>query len=310
MRMKSLLAVAPLALALVAQPVWAQEADNTVAARIQSAAERLVQDSNPARLEVLKAHLDTMGLAYELQTFEGGNRQTGPMAGTNIVITFGEGARDIVMTAHYDAAVLRDGAFSHGVVDNAGGTLAMIEAAKSLQAYSNHLNHRMIVVLTDQEELGLIGAGKWLEQADKTRIAGVVNVDVAAYGRTVMFGLNNGEASRGLVRTLRTYCADTATDCEAFPVYPPSEDRVFSRAGIPVLSLGIQNAVGARQMWLAFNGGQDNGLREGFVPDVFQNIHTHEDKMDKLKSGDVAAFAAFLTGLIQRIATDTADKNP
>lgn len=310
MRMKSLLAVAPLALALVAQPVWGQEADNTVAARIQSAAERLVQDSNPARLEVLKAHLDTMGLAYELQTFEGGNRQTGPMAGTNIVITFGEGARDIVMTAHYDAAVLRDGAFSHGVVDNAGGTLAMIEAAKSLQAHSNHLNHRMIVVLTDQEELGLIGAGKWLEQADKTRIAGVVNVDVAAYGRTVMFGLNNGEASRGLVRTLRTYCADTATDCEAFPVYPPSEDRVFSRAGIPVLSLGIQNAVGARQMWLAFNGGQDNGLREGFVPDVFQNIHTHEDKMDKLKSDDVAAFAAFLTGLIQRIATDTADKNP
>lgn len=310
MRMKSLLAVAPLALALVAQPVWAQEADNTVAARIQSAAERLVQDSNPARLEVLKAHLDTMGLAYELQTFEGGNRQTGPMAGTNIVITFGEGARDIVMTAHYDAAVLRDGAFSHGVVDNAGGTLAMIEAAKSLQAHSNHLNHRMIVVLTDQEELGLIGAGKWLEQADKTRIAGVVNVDVAAYGRTVMFGLNNGEASRGLVRTLRTYCADTATDCEAFPVYPPSEDRVFSRAGIPVLSLGIQNAVGARQMWLAFNGGQDNGLREGFVPDVFQNIHTHEDKMDKLKSDDVAAFAAFLTGLIQRIATDAADKNP
>lgn len=310
MRMKSLLAVAPLALALVAQPVWGQEADNTVAARIQSAAERLVQDSNPARLEVLKAHLDTMGLAYELQTFEGGNRQTGPMAGTNIVITFGEGARDIVMTAHYDAAVLRDGAFSHGVVDNAGGTLAMIEAAKSLQAHSNHLNHRMIVVLTDQEELGLIGAGKWLEQADKTRIAGVVNVDVAAYGRTVMFGLNNGEASRGLVRTLRTYCADTATDCEAFPVYPPSEDRVFSRAGIPVLSLGIQNAVGARQMWLAFNGGQDNGLREGFVPDVFQNIHTHEDKMDKLKSDDVAAFAAFLTGLIQRIATDAADKNP
>lgn len=310
MRMKSLLAVAPLALALVAQPVWAQEADNTVAARIQSAAERLVQDSNPARLEVLKAHLDTMGLAYELQTFEGGNRQTGPMAGTNIVITFGEGARDIVMTAHYDAAVLRDGAFSHGVVDNAGGTLAMIEAAKSLQAHSNHLNHRMIVVLTDQEELGLIGAGKWLEQADKTRIAGVVNVDVAAYGRTVMFGLNNGEASRGLVRTLRTYCADTATDCEAFPVYPPSEDRVFSRAGIPVLSLGIQNAVGARQMWLAFNGGQDNGLREGFVPDVFQNIHTHEDKMDKLKSDDVAAFAEFLTGLVQRIATDTADKNP
>ncbi len=85
---------------------------------------------------------------------------------------------------------------------------------------------------------------------------------------------------------------------------------MFSRAGIPVLSLGIQNAVGARQMWLAFNGGQDNGLREGFVPDVFQNIHTHEDRMDKLKSDDVALFAEFLTGLVQRIAVDTSGKNP
>jgi len=63
-------------------------------------------------------------------------------------------------------------------------------------------------------------------------------------------------------------------------------------------------------MWLAFNGGQDNGLREGFVPDVFQNIHTHEDRMDKLKSDDVALFAEFLTGLVQRIAVDTSGKNP
>lgn len=310
MRMKLLFAVAPLALALVSQPVWAEDVADPVASRIQMAAGQLVQESNAARLEVLKSHLDSLDLAYDLHSFEGGNRQTGPMAGTNVVITFGEGERDIVMTAHYDAVVLRDGAFSHGVVDNAGGTLAVIEAARALKPQAAQLGYRIVVVLTDQEELGLIGAGKWLEQADRDRIAGVVNVDVAAYGRTVMFGLNNGEASRGLVRTLRTYCADTDTDCEAFPVYPPSEDRVFSRAGIPVLSLGIQNAVGARQMWLAFNGGEDNGLREGFVPDVFQNIHTHEDRMDKLKSDDVALFAEFLTGLIQRIAADTSGKNP
>lgn len=310
MSMKSLFALAPLALALMAQPSVAEDAASPVASRIHATAERLVQDNNPARLEVLKAHLDTLGLPYQLQAFEGGNRQTGAMAGTNLVITLGSGERDIILMAHYDAAVLRDGAFSHGVVDNAGGTLAVIEAAKKLQGHGHHLKHRIVVVLTDQEELGLIGARNWLEQADKARIAGVVNVDVAAYGRTVMFGLNNGEASRGMVRTLRTYCADTATDCEAFPVYPPSEDRVFSAAGIPVLSLGIQNAIGARQMWLAFNGGQDNGLREGFVPDVFQNIHTHEDKMDKLVSGDVAQFADFLTGLVQTIDAESTDKNP
>lgn len=298
MRFKSLFASSLLAGALLAAPVLAQTAD-PVAARIQASAQALVQTSNAARLEVLKGQLDALGLAYSLHTFEGGNPRTGPMAGTNVVITLGEGERDIVMTAHYDAVVLRDGEFSHGVVDNAGGTLAVIEAAKALSAQK--LNHRLIVVLTDQEELGLIGARKWLEQADKARIAAAVNVDVAAYGDTVMFGLNNGPASAGLVRTLRTHCADTNTDCVAFPVYPPSEDRVFTAAGLPVLSLGIQNPIGARQMWLSFNGGEVNGLRDGFVPDVFQNIHTHEDRMDKLKADDVAAFAGFVAQLVIKI---------
>ncbi|WP_297800943.1 M28 family peptidase [uncultured Brevundimonas sp.] len=285
----------------VAGGAWAQQpeaADPSLDA-IRSAASAMVRGSNPERLEVLKSQLDAAGVPYSLHAFEGGNQRTGPMAGNNVVITLGEGDKDIVLTAHYDAAVLRDGAFSHGVVDNAGGTLAVLMAAKALPVSS--LKHRIVVVLTDQEELGLIGARKWLEQTDKSRIAAAINVDVAAYGRTVMYGLNNGEASRGLVRDLRVHCAERDVDCVAFPVYPPSEDRVFTAANLPVLSLGIQNPVGARQMWLAFNGGEDNGLRDGFVPDVFQNIHTHEDTLDKLNPADVAAFADFLTQLVVRI---------
>ncbi|WP_292051675.1 MULTISPECIES: M28 family metallopeptidase [unclassified Brevundimonas] len=292
------------ALALIASAQLAHAETSAAGQAIENAARALIKTSNAERLEVLKIQLSEAGIEYTLQTFEGGNRQTGAMAGTNIVLTFGEGQKDLVMTAHYDAVVLRSGGFSHGVVDNAGGTLAVVEAAKALKAHAAHLNHRIVVVLTDQEELGLIGASKWLEQADRTRINAVVNVDVAAYGRTVMFGLNNGEQSAGLVRILSTQCAVTATDCEAFPVYPPSDDRVFSRAGIPVLSLGIQNAIGARQMWLAFNGGEDNGLREGFVPDVFQNIHTDQDTIDKLKGDDVAAFSEFLTALVRQIDTE------
>lgn len=299
MRIGILLASASLALC-VSGGAMAQSADAGRA--IEASAGALVRGSNAERLEVLKSQLAASGMEYTLHAFEGGNRQTGPMAGTNVVITFGQGDKDIVLTAHYDAVVLRDGAFSHGVVDNAGGTLAVIEAAKALKGHTHHLNHRIVVVLTDQEELGLIGAREWLAQADKARIAAAVNVDVAAYGSTVMFGLNNGDASRDLVRLLRIQCANTDTDCEAFPIYPPSEDRVFTAAGIPVLSLGIQNPVGARQMWLAFNGGEDNGLSEGFVPDVFQNIHTHADTLDKLNGDDVARFSDFLTQLVMQIS--------
>lgn len=305
MRLKSLFAPSMLALALVAGPAVAETAADPVATRIHAAAQELVKDSNPARLEVLKAHLDALGLPYTLQAFEGGNGRTGPMAGTNIVVTLGEGERDLVMTAHYDAVVLRDGSFSHGVVDNAGGTLAAVEAAAILKAEGGLNGHRLIMVLTDQEELGLVGARKWLEQADASRIHGVVNIDVAAYGTTVMYGGNNGDQSRFMNRLTRIQCAEADRDCEFFQNYPPSDDRVFSAAGIPVVSLGVQDAKGARQMWLAFNGGGDS-LREGFVPPVFQNIHTHEDRIDKLVAADVASFSGFVADLLQRIAAEPA----
>lgn len=297
-------AASVLALSLMGAPALAQSADPAVD-RIQSGAQAMVQDSNPARLEALKAHLQAMALPYTLQGFAGGNTRTGPMDGTNVIVTIGEGPRDIVMTAHYDAVVLRDGSFSHGVVDNAGGTLAVIEAAQKIKQAGGLDGYRLVMVLTDQEELGLIGAAKWLEQADASRIHGVVNVDVAAYGQTIMYGGNNGDQSAFLNRLLRMECAEANRDCEFFQVYPPSDDRVFSRAGVPVISLGIQDPKGARQMWLAFNDGSDS-LREGFVPPVFQNIHTPEDRMDKLVAADVASFSGFVADLLQRIAAQPA----
>ena len=90
-----------------------------------------------------------------------------------------------------------------------------------------------------------------------------------------------------------------------YPVYPPSDDRVFSAAGVPVVSLGTQDAIGAHQMWLAFNGGEDNGLREGFVPPVFQRIHSTDDKLDLLNGADVVRFSRFVADLAIRL--DRAD---
>ncbi|MEC8533545.1 MAG: M20/M25/M40 family metallo-hydrolase, partial [Pseudomonadota bacterium] len=186
-----------------------------------------------------------------------------------------------------------------GIVDNAGSVLAMIEAMKALKGQTT--GHRLIFVMTDQEELGLIGAKAWLESHDKSRIHAVINADVAAYGRTVMYGENNGAQSGFVLSALRTQCAEQAVNCIAFPVYPPSDDRVFSAAGVPVVSLGTQDAIGAHQMWLAFNGGEDNGLKEGFVPPVFQRIHSTEDKLSYLNGEDVARFGRFIADLTLRL---------
>lgn len=295
MLFRTLAAVAAL---LAATPALAQEGASD-RADIVAGARQFIKPTNAERTQVLVGFLTTLGLTPEIQVFQGGNRTTGPMEGANVVVTVGQGDKDIVLTAHYDAVKLRDGTLSQGIVDNVGSVMAMMEAAKTLDMAleGQPVGHRFVFVFTDQEELGLLGAKAFIEKHGKDRIAAVINADVAAYGQTIMYGQNNGDQSAFVLETLRNLCAERGFDCEGFPVYPPSDDRAFSAAGVPVVSLGTQNAVGARQMWLAFNGGDDNGLREGFVPTVFQRIHSTEDKLSYLKGADVARFGLFVADL-------------
>ena len=230
----------------------------------ETAAAAFVKPTNAERMAVIVDQLTAAGLPHEVQTFEGGNQRTGSMAGSNVVVTLGDGPKDIVLTAHYDAVKLRDGTISHGVVDNAASVVGLIEAAKILRA--KDLNHRVRVILFDQEELGLIGARKWIEAHGLANVAAVVNSDVAGYGDTMMYGQNNGPQSAFVTRAVQALCAERALQCVGYPMYPPSDDRAFSAAGAPVVSLGFQDEIGAHQMWLAFNGGEANGLAEGFVP--------------------------------------------
>ena len=289
----------------VAAPVAAQDID----LRAQVAA--YVQPSNEARTQVVVDQLRAAGFEPTVETFVGGNRQTGEMEGRNVVVTIGDGPREILLTAHYDAVVLRDGTLAHGVVDNAASVVGVIEAAKILR--SKDLNHRVRIILFDQEELGLIGARKWIEAHGLTNVAAVVNSDVAGYGDTMMYGQNNGDQSASITRAVQELCAERAMNCVGFPVYPPSDDRAFSGAGlgeagqagsadrVPTVSLGFQDHVGAHQMWLAFNGGESNGLAEGFVPRVFQLIHSAEDTMERIDPATVKTAGEVYAALIERL---------
>ena len=266
------------------------------------------QSTNAERLAVLTGQLEAAGLDYEIQTFEGGARGQ-PMTGSNVVVTLGEGERDLLLTAHYDAVVLQSGELADGLVDNAASTVALIEAAKVLR--DRDLNHRVQIIFLDQEELGLIGARKWIEAHGLADVAAVVNSDVAGYGDTLMYGQNNGPQSAFMTRAVQELCAERAMQCVGYPVYPPSDDRAFSGAGrpagapasavVPTVSLGFQDEVGAHQMWLAFNGGETNGLAEGFVPRVFQLIHSADDTMEQIDPTTVKTAGEVYAALVERL---------
>jgi len=293
MLFRSVLASAVAAAALLSTPALAQDAE---ALKAQVGA--YVQPSNAERMTVLVAQLRAAGFNPTVETFEGGGR-AGPMQGSNVVITIGDGPKEILLTAHYDAVKLRDGTMSQGVVDNAGSVVALIEAAKILR--DKPLTHRVRVIFFDQEELGLIGARKWIEAHGVANVAAVVNSDVAAYGDTLMYGQNNGAQSAFVTRATQELCAERAMQCVGFPEYPPSDDRAFSAAGVPVVSLGFQDQVGAHQMWLAFNGGKENGLAEGFVPQVFRVIHSKDDAIEAVEGATIATAGATYAALIQKL---------
>ncbi|HEY1072696.1 M20/M25/M40 family metallo-hydrolase [Brevundimonas sp.] len=293
MLFRSVLASAVAAAALLSTPAAAQDAD---ALKAQVGA--YVQPSNSERMTVLVGQLRAAGFNPTVETFEGGGR-AGPMQGSNVVVTIGDGPKEILLTAHYDAVKLRDGTMSQGVIDNAGSVVALIEAAKILR--DKPLSHRVRVIFFDQEELGLIGARKWIEAHGVANVAAVVNSDVAAYGDTLMYGQNNGPQSAFVTRATQELCAERAMQCVGFPEYPPSDDRAFSAAGVPVVSLGFQDQVGAHQMWLAFNGGKENGLAEGFVPQVFRVIHSKDDVIEAVEGATIAAAGATYAALIQKL---------
>jgi len=293
MLFRSVLASAVAVAALLSTPATAQDAE---ALKAQVGA--YVQPSNAGRMNVLLTQLRAAGFTPTVETFEGGGRAE-PMQGSNVVVTIGDGPKEILLTAHYDAVKLRDGTMSQGVIDNAGSVVALIEAARILR--DKPLDHRVRVIFFDQEELGLIGARKWIEAHGIANVAAVVNSDVAAYGDTMMYGQNNGAQSAFVTRAVQELCAERAMQCVGFPEYPPSDDRAFSAAGAPVVSLGFQDQVGAHQMWLAFNGGEANGLAEGFVPQVFRVIHSKDDAIEAVEGATIATAGATYAALIQKL---------
>lgn len=264
----------------------------TTPAELKERVAAYVQPSNAERTRVAVEQLTAAGFTPAIETFQGGGR-TGPMEGRNVVVLIpgtGAGAGgEILLTAHYDAVKLRDGTMAQGVVDNAGSVVAVIEAAKALKA--DPPAHDVRLILFDQEELGLVGAQKWIEAHGIAGVAGVLNSDVAAYGDTMMYGQNNGAQSAWVTRAVQETCAARTLQCVGYPTYPPSDDRAFSAAGAPVVSLGFQDQVGAHQMWLAFNGGESTGLAEGFVPRVFRTIHSADDKVEAVE-GETIRLAA------------------
>lgn len=262
---------------------------------------RLRQESNPARLEALQEILRERGIPFELQTFESKESPLGRKSGKNVVITFGSGAREITVGAHYDAVEWKkSGKVSDGVVDNGAGAIVLVRVAEALK--DRPLRHRVRVVLFDKEEVDLGGSKAYVAGRKPGEIAAAINVDIAGFGDTVVYGLGETEGDARLQAVLGAICAERRLPCLEFQEFPRSDDRSFQAAEIPAVSLGFLPRLQAHQLWLYLNGGKSD-LREGWVPPILRIIHTPEDTLDKVDPGTLDLATGLVLDLLLRLDT-------
>ncbi len=245
---------------------------------------RLRQESNPARLEELKKILHERDIPFELQTFESQVTPLGRKVGTNLITSFGSGQREITVGAHYDTLEWKkSGTVADGMIDNGAATIVLVRVAEALKGRA--LRHRVRVVLFDKEEVDLGGSKAYVSGRKAGEIAAAINLDIAGFGDTVIYGLGKTEGDARLHELVGAVCGERRLSCLEFPQFPRGDDRNFQEAGIPVISIGFLPRLQAHQLWLFLNGGKNSGLQEGWVPPILKIIHTPEDTIDKVDPG-------------------------
>ena len=259
---------------------------------------RLKQNSNPARMEALKQMLQERGISYELQTFQSAESPHGRTEGTNLVVTFGQGAREITVCAHYDAVELKQGEMIDGMVDNGAGVIALVRMAEALK--SRKLRHRVRIVFFDMEENGLIGSKAYVE-IHKSGIVTAVNLDIVGFGDTLIYGLGNAEGKDLVHKALLMSCAERLMTCMDSENYPTGDDRSFRDADLPVVGIAFIPRLVAHQGWLILNGGENSGLRNGFLPEIFKIIHTPQDTIEKIDPATVDSCFEIVLSTVLRL---------
>src|SRR5688572_18062481 len=220
--------------------------------------DRMQQATNEARFEALTAILAERSLAFEIEPFMIKPRKGEPRTtGRNVVVTIPGRAPEVVVGAHYDASRLSDGTLSGGAVDNAASVVVLIRLAETLSKARR--NTRIRVVFFDMEELGLLGSAQFVQAHRERPIRAMVNLDVNAFGDTLIFGPRAG-ANDVAFRALRAACIAIAANYVEFSTMPPCDDVSFQKGGIPAVSIATVPEVQAHQLWLLMNGGKASGL--------------------------------------------------
>ncbi|HUG97654.1 MAG TPA: M20/M25/M40 family metallo-hydrolase [Gammaproteobacteria bacterium] len=190
--------------------------------------------AHAAAREYLLDALRGLDLAPEVQRATGVRRSGGMLRAAAVVNVMArmpgtDSSAAVVLLSHYDSVPSAPGASDAG-----HGVAAILEAVRALRA-GGPLRNDVIVLITDAEEMGLLGAQAWVDEHPWAADTGIVlNAEGRGYtGPVQMFRTTAGNGR--MIRTLAQaapYPAAVSLANEIFKRLPNDTDlTVFEKAG-------------------------------------------------------------------------------
>jgi hypothetical protein len=198
-------------------------------------------DANRRAREYLIDQLQIAGMAVRVQDTEARRADTGVAGRVSNIVAIRQGSDGttsdaIALVAHYDS--IPDGP---GAGDDAFGAAIAVEAARVLGAAP--MRHSLMVLLTDSEESGLLGAaGAMADPTIRDRIAAYMNIEATGTSGPA-FLFETGPGNRWLTSAWARYAPFPRGASFAAEVYkrtPNDTDfTMLRRADVPGLNFAI-----------------------------------------------------------------------
>ena len=226
-----------------------------------------------ARGAAIKKRLDELAIKYRVETFAHGDRQ-----GENILaeLPSAGATKQLMLGAHYDRV-----SQGQGAVDNASGSLAVLELLAALKAKPLK-NFAVVAAFFDLEEIGLRGSANYIKAREGKPLPGVfINFDVFGYGDT-LWAMTPDEKSSSAT-AVKTAAATAKFPLQIGAQYPPSDHLSFIRANVETLSFSLIDGKEIPAILKVFNHEMPDQM-----PRVMSIIHSPNDTPDKIDGAAIA----------------------
>lgn len=201
----------------------------------------------------LTQRLRSLGFEPATQPFTFAARGGDSIQGTNLIVHIPGASGDngvIVVTAHYDHVGVRDGEVFNGADDNASGAAALLSISARLR--ESPLQHGVLLVWLDAEEMGLRGARAFLADPPLSQDSMLVNVNMDMVSRSdagelYVAGTHHHPQLLPIVERVAERAPVTLLTGHDVPGTGrddwtnQSDHGVFHQAGIPFLYFGVED---------------------------------------------------------------------